>query len=835
MLKLLEGKGERDHNTEGQNNKFKATGLDFQRLKELTNVAACLVRAEAFFYVISEQKQFVLLFSVKCSATQINGLTAILESVMKDAFFFAQPYAVDISGYALPFSSFYAVPVYNLTGQIHGIAGLLSSEPVIESEEISGHLRVISEQITQVLQLSDLREQLNNKNRKQKLQTKRISEYENILHYTNENSPIGIIQCTVEGQITAANSFFRSLTNADQSTLQKSKWYNYVIQEQREEIIAEWKKQAGQINMFSAQCRFAGPADSVKTASISGRPIVTIDGSVRYLLFVTDLTQQLHEEEQSRQLRHRDLQIIHQKERFIANVSHEIRMPMSAIIGFADILMQQSVEPKQREYVEIIRNAGENLLSIINGILDFSKTEADVMRSGSRDFKIADIRKDVYDLLRIKAEQKKLTFLFLLDENIPECITGDYTHLSQVLINLTGNAIKFTEKGYVALEINLIEKDDFHCKLQFRIKDTGPGIPFKLQKMIFERYYQVDSTTGGSNPGTGLGLSISRSLIEQMGGSIDLISEEGAGAEFVFTLSFVIPQALPAAVEDQILPSFKNPEQIRVLIFEDNELNRHLLHHLMAEFRFSYDIAGNGVEGLSLLCQKSYDLIFMDLEMPVMDGYTTTQEVRQQLKLSVPIIAMTAHTMSGERKRCLELGMNDFVSKPISQSQMLKIIHRYSEGNSNDADRKEYVQNRADLSYLHSISKGNTDFEQQMISLFIQTAPGKIVQLQQYIQSGEAHQIRKLTHQLKGSMQIMGLTSGLQYMEKIDHIVEHQDQQEKAQEYCDQILQMTEDYIKLLQSEIENPVDSNPGFAEKSSQRAGQFKEYSSEVFSQKV
>lgn len=765
-------------------------------------MALALTQAEAYFYVYPSGG-YQLVDAEGCDAGTIRSLEEQLDMVFNDTILAIIPEQYQVDPLVTGYSRMILVPVFDEVNKATGMIGLLKSKDTFIHTDLREHLRTVSMQVTD-LYLSALRkEHLFLEQKARKIAEKKILEIENILRYTNEHSPIGVIQTNVNGELISSNTFFKTLSGITLLPSVSTRWFDHLVDEELPAVKTEWDIQAGQIAIFQKQCRFKDTGNGVRTAIVHGSPIVTIDGSVKYLLFLSDITAKLLEEEKTKTIQQRELQMIRQKERFIANMSHEIRTPMNAIIGFTEILLKNGMDTKQQEYVEIIRNAGENLLSIINNILDFSKIESGGMRSVGREFSIMEMRRSVYDLLKLKAQEKNLSFFFIIDENIPERITGDLIHLNQVLINLTNNAIKFTEKGYVAVEISLVEDHPENCSVAFRIKDTGPGISAEMQDFIFERFFQTDGAMIKNQMGTGLGLSISKSLVEQMGGEIQLISEEGNGAEFLFTLNFGKPQTISSPQPQHTTLTFTDPKDIKILVFEDNELNKQLLRHIISDYGFEVDLVENGLAGLQYLRQKSYDLILMDLDMPVMDGYHATEEIRRGLGLATPIVAMTAHTISGEKEKCLTLGMNDFLPKPIQKRQLIEMIHRFTESQLEEETEETETQNDGlNLGYLKSLSKGNQLFENEMIEVFIRTAPRKVQLLRQHIISGDAHQIKKLTHHLKGSLQIIGLNKVIRFLEEIDALSEFPDRKKEIHLFCDHLHEEVERYCRLLEEEV---------------------------------
>jgi signal transduction histidine kinase/ActR/RegA family two-component response regulator len=373
------------------------------------------------------------------------------------------------------------------------------------------------------------------------------------------------------------------------------------------------------------------------------------------------------------------------KEAFLANMSHEIRTPMNAIIGFSDLLYKAILGEKEREYVKTIKSAGENLLTIINDILDISKIEAGMMTFEEHTFSVNEIFKSLNVMLMGKIKEKGLELIFTCDEQVPDNLLGDPTRLTQIIINLTGNAIKFTRKGNINVHAKVIrcdrantspEQGEGNVCIEFSVSDTGIGIQQDKLEHIFERFRQAESHTTRKYGGTGLGLSIAKNLVELQNGTLSVMSELKIGSVFTFCIpykrSVEVLQATGITGEKFNMDELS---RLNILLVEDNQLNVKLILSLFSEYNLKPDVAENGSIGIEKLKEKQYDIILMDMEMPVMNGYEAATFIRDELKDTIPIIAMTAHAMAGERERCLNLGMNDYISKPINANSLFEKMY----------------------------------------------------------------------------------------------------------------------------------------------------------------
>jgi len=503
-------------------------------------------------------------------------------------------------------------------------------------------------------------------------------------------------------------------------------------------------------------------------------------------------------------------------EQFLANMSHEIRTPMNAVIGMSNLLLNTTRPTEQQlKYLKAIKISSENLLTILNDILDLSKIQAGKIELESITFSLPEVLETVHQTLRFKAEEKGLRFNVDMKDGLPEFLKGDPVRLNQVLINLAGNAIKFTGKGNVTIHASCLSIEGNKALLEFKVTDTGIGIPENKLDKIFESFSQASEETTRKFGGTGLGLTISKQLVELKGGSVAVSSILGQGTTFTVTIPYFISeekttQDHPKEHDNSLIQQLS---QLHILLAEDNEFNQIVAVDTLQSLipGIKVEVANNGREAVEKLKNNIYDLILMDVQMPEMSGYEAARYIRDKFeepKRSIPIVAMTANATHGEKEKCYEAGMSDYLSKPFRpQDLMAKItsvkkITSESSPKFTISEETPSASRITDMSFLNTFTGGNKEKIAKYVNMFLQICPGQLDAMSSHLKKGNYDQLRGTAHALKPQITYMGIHAGEELIKKIEKYAEEKVEMEKLSAMLEEFTAICNNAIPELKQAI---------------------------------
>lgn len=499
----------------------------------------------------------------------------------------------------------------------------------------------------------------------------------------------------------------------------------------------------------------------------------------------TDITERVQAREKLVEAKRKAESAEQLQEQFLANMSHEIRTPLNGIIGMTNVLQHTALSEEQDEFVQIIRQSSDNLLMLINDILDLSKIKAGKLSVEQVPFELQKVLEQAVAPFRLKAKEKKLALAIHCDRSVPQQLIGDPLRITQILSNLLGNAMKFTEAGSVEVRVcELMQREDGKTNLSIAVTDTGIGIPNEKLEHVFESFEQAASEISRKYGGTGLGLSITRQLCEMMGGGIAVSSELGKGTTFRVQLPLVVAEEVPVAPKLIIETKHRNDDISgkKILVAEDNEINQKVIMHVLQRVGISTTIVNNGKEAVELLeAGEEFDLIILDLQMPIMNGFQTATYIRKKLEITIPIIAMTASALRNEKMKCFELGMNEYLTKPFVPADLYTELRRFLlalpvPGKS--VTKKDQLKGTELYNLSHLYEMEDLDYFCEVLQLFLTTTPVLLNEIHEATLYENWEEVYRKAHKLKSSLGILqmnlmlGLVSTIELQAKEEQNVE---------------------------------------------------------------
>ncbi len=630
------------------------------------------------------------------------------------------------------------------------------------------------------------------------------------------NMNLGLLEVNLQDEIIFANQSFCEMGGYDLRELLGKRAVDLFVVDQGKDVITERAKRRRDGHSDAYELMIRNKRGEAKWWLISGAPRYDDEneliGSIGIHL---DITEQKQLEYDLILAREQAEASSKSKEAFLANMSHEIRTPMNAILGMAGQLKKTSLDDRQQFFLDNIHAASENLMIIINDILDLSKIEAGKLSLEYIGFEPKMVLNRLMQVLSHRAEEKGLKLMSSrCDSRLSPVLIGDPYRLNQILLNLASNSIKFTQRGYVDITFDMVEDTPRQQKVHISVRDTGIGMDADFVKNIFEKFTQEDASITRKFGGTGLGMSICKDLVTLMGGEIFVHSEKGLGTTMTIEITFEKGSIydLPKTETIQFEPSMLRDK--KVLVVDDNEINRLLASTILRNYQVNVREATNGLDALEKIQTDLPDLVLMDIQMPEMDGLEATRIIRRDISLDLPLIALTANAIKGDHERFLEAGMNDYLSKPFKEDDLLRIISTWLGNNtsgSNElltAPRSHYIQSsimhpRYSLSKLQEISRGNSAFVLKMLHLFLQQVPANVDAMVAAFEQGDLEQMGALAHRIKPTLDNLAIEEVREVIREIELAGKTGEKTERLNDQIAQVKEVISSVATLMQQDID--------------------------------
>ena len=604
-------------------------------------------------------------------------------------------------------------------------------------------------------------------------------KYRNII----DNMQLGLVEMDLNYHVLYANQSYCQMVGYSEAELLGQRLHPLIMRPEVQNAMRERLTDRRRGITGSYELEITTKQGERKWIFVGAAPIYDEDKQPTGTIGINlDITHQKHLEQNLREAKQQAENSAKAKELFLANMSHEIRTPMNAILGMSQLLAKTTLAPRQSNYLHAISTSAQNLLVIIDDILDISKLDAGKMTIERVGFNVARLCEQVEKTLLYKAEEKGLRFIIKVSPLIPNVVLGDPYRITQILLNLASNSLKFTEKGEITVESEVAGYLNGQVIIAFSVCDTGVGIDPAYLDSIFQEFSQEDTSITRKFGGTGLGLSISRSLARLMGGEIYIDSEKGQGTSSHFCL--FLPIGTVQDLPQRKSATITNPQQLlgkRVLLVEDNEYNRLLANTFLSNVQLTVTEAENGAEAIARVGEQDFDLILMDVQMPVLDGFEATKHLRQ-LGLTTPIIALTASAINGEKQKCLAAGMNDYLTKPFFEDELIQLVHDWilrPLGVATDSEAPPVPAPPVlsldtsialyKLDILLDTARGNQKFVESMLKTFIDGTYNALRDLNRALEVGNMQGLQATAHKLRPSLVHLQIQPAVVLMDKLEN------------------------------------------------------------------
>jgi PAS domain S-box-containing protein len=621
-----------------------------------------------------------------------------------------------------------------------------------------------------------------------------------------------IIVSDEEGNVIYSTPSVEKMLGYKVKDIMGDKWWKVTYENQQE---AQQVKNAIYNYIFLNKTDFTDISKrKIKTATGDYKWIewqISKGANGTYISIGTDISQRISSELELKKAKETAEQSLKVKNEFLANMSHEIRTPLNAVIGFTDLLLESQLTEEQRSHLETMRNSGEILLSLINNVLDLSKMESDKLKIEKIPFNLHKSFNTVLKLMKLKADEKGISLDLKIEPNIPINVIGDPTRMEQILLNLIGNAVKFTNEGSIQVTLKQLSETADTSEIYFEVKDTGIGIISNKINTVFGAFSQAKSDTSRIYGGTGLGLTIVKKLVGLLNGTIKVESKFGEGSVFKITLPLKKDMVNANLEEKQRDFSMEKPLELSILLVEDNKTNQLLAKTRLERWKCEVDIANNGIEGVKKVQQKMYDLILMDIQMPIMDGYEATKIIKNDISKKaskVPIIAMTAYATNADIKRAKDSGMDDYIFKPFKPRELYNILEKY--GIPSKERNLKYI-NESNLEIAIKAEKKYTDLNflyeetQRESSILILLIESFLKDMEEFFEIADKEfknknwkALYEATHKIKPSISMFGISE----MELIIHLLSQKFREEKHLDDVGKILDKCTAVFKHVEEEL---------------------------------